>query len=557
MSPSIKIDVNREYLNILIDELNTGKYLLPSFQRQYVWYEDEIRDLIDSINSNYPIGTIILWKPSSAILSEIDPFSMPLIGSKVDNHNEIYYVIDGQQRLTSLLLLLNNWEILRGGERIKRDPISYNPSNKKFYKSLTRGIDLSKLIRAFYQYDATAISELKKETENEAFIEMEDMIKRMLNKYPIPIYVMETEKEDEKTFQDMAEAFIRVNKYGIRIGNLELMLSFLAGSVGGELKKRIRELYEKFYEIFEIDLQPIIRFTFSNFGLKQTQISKVEQFKRNVKKISEFDSMKAEAIFKQCQTALEVTINLIKDELGINSSSLLPSQTPLVTIAKYFYTKKINSLDDIDKYDREQIIDWFILASFIGYYSSQTDTKLEKDLEIIDQVDSNFKSLHYNLLGKAGRNKITLDDIRRGQTLNVLRLQGRAHLFLLYIILVKNKADDWSGILLGKRKLEDIARHHIFPKEFLEEKLELEEPESKEYLINNLGNITFIDKEINSEIGDSSPEEYIPMYLNAAKKHFVSSDERLWSINQYNTFIEYRIKEIYSAGRKYFPNIFD
>ena len=186
-----------------------------------MWDEADIKDFIDSIIKNLPIGSIILWKPSVGSAKRIDPFSKPFWDIRDRDNKEILYITDGQQRLTSLMLLLNNWKIKRDGEVIERHPISYNPSNRKFYKSSKRGIDLSKLIKAFYEYDAAAISELKKESPNEAYKEMENMIKGILNRYPIPLCILETEKEDEKTFRAMADAFIRVNKYGIRIGNLQ------------------------------------------------------------------------------------------------------------------------------------------------------------------------------------------------------------------------------------------------------------------------------------------------------------------------------------------------
>jgi len=552
----VRIDVKPQTIQWLVDELNSGKYFLPSFQRQYVWDEDDIKDLIDSIIKNYPIGTIILWKPSTASTSEIDPFSKPLVDVGKSNHREVFYVIDGQQRLTSLLLLLNNWEIERGGEKITSNPISYNPANKRFYKSTRRGVDLSKLIKAFYQFDVAAMSELQKTTPEESYNEMKDLIKEILIKYPIPICTMETDNEDEKTFRDMAEAFIRVNKYGIRIGNLELMLSFLAGAVGGDLKKRIRDLYEDLYRKFEIDLQPVIRFAFSNFGLKQTQISKVEQFKRNIKRISEYDSSKTTEIFDKCDKAMNLTVELLRRELGLGNSRLLPSQTPLIPIAKYLYTKGIDSLDGLENSDVKSIVNWFVLTSFNGYYSSQTDTKLDKDLEIIESAYFPWEKLLSNMQDKKARITITLNDIMKGTNLNVLRLQGRAHLFMLYILLVKNQADDWNSMLLSQRNFTDLARHHIFPKEFLEQNLELEEPDAKEVLVNNLANITFIHKDINSEIEDKSPEEYMEEYVNSAKKHFISPDKNLWSIDQYTTFLEYRIRQIYATGRNFFGDIF-
>lgn len=557
MTTRVRIDVKPRTIQWLADELNSGKYFLPSFQRQYVWDEDDIKDLIDSVIKNYPIGTIILWKPSTASISEIDPFSRPLVDVGKSGHREVFYVIDGQQRLTSLLLLLNNWEIERGGEKITCGEISYNPSNKRFYKSRRRGVDLSKLIKAFYQYDVNAMSELQKTTSEENYDEMKDLIKEILIKYPVPICIMETDREDEKTFRDMAEAFIRVNKYGIRIGNIELMLSFLAGAVGGDLKKRIRDLYENLYAKFEIDLQPVIRFAFSNFGLKQTQISKVEQFKRNIKRIAEYDSNTTTEIFDKCDKAMNLTIELLRKELGLSNSRLLPSQTPLIPIGKYLYIKGIDSLDKLEDGDVKNIVNWFVLTSFNGYYSSQTDTKLEKDLEIMESAYFPLEKLLNNMHDKKARTKITLEDIRRGLNLNVLRLQGRAHLFILYILLVKSQADDWNGRLVSQREFAKLARHHIFPKEFLELNLELEEPDTKEVLINNLVNITFIHKDINSEIEDKSPEDYMGDYIDSARKHFIPAEKNLWSVDQYTTFLEYRIRQIYATGRKFFGDIFE
>ncbi len=558
MSVRVRIDVKKEIIQSLVDELKSGKYLLPSFQRQYVWDEDDIKDFIDSLVKNYPIGTIILWKPSTPTVSQIDPFSKPLIDVEESNRREIFYIVDGQQRLTSLLLLLNNWKIRRGGEEIACGPISYNPSNKKFYKSTKIGVDLSKLIKAFYHFDDVAIAELKKVTSGDNYKEMEDMIKGILNKYPVPICVMETDREDEDTFREMAQAFIRVNKYGIRIGNLELMLSFLAGTMGGELKERIRKLYEGLYRSFEVDLQPVIRFAFSNLDLRQTQISKVEQFKKNIEKVSNFDSDMTTQVFEKCQTAMHLSIELLKKEIGLSNSRLLPSQTALLPVAAYLYAKKISSLTQLDDGDIKNIVNWFVLVSVNGYYSSQTDTKLDKDFEAVAESTAfPWEKLVENIQQKKARTKITLEDIKRGLHLNVLRVQGRAFLFLLYVLLIRNQADDWNGILLGQRNITELARHHIFPVEFLEQNLELEEPEAKEVHISNLANITFIHKDINSEIEATPPAQYMQDYMESAQKHFIPTDSNLWSIDQYATFTQYRITQIYLVGKKFFADIFE
>lgn len=555
---TISIDVDKKAIEELMSDLESGAYVLPSFQRQYVWDEDDVKDLVDSIVNSYPIGTVILWKPSTTAVFEKDPFSKPLLDVDEAKSGEMFYVIDGQQRLTSFLLLFRDWRITRGGEEIKLDiPISYSPTTKRFLKSRTRGIDLSRLIKAFWLRDTDTLSELIEETPKDIFEEMKEKVDRVL-RYKVPVYVMKTYQEDEETFLDMAEAFIRVNRYGVRIGNLELMLSFLAGAISGELKEKVYELYESSYGVFETELQPIIRFAFSNFGLKQTQISRVNQFKANVRRISNFTDAQITTIFEKCKTAMNATVGLLKEELGISNSRLLPSQVPLVTVASYLYQKNADKLHDLEQEDREKILDWFILASFNGYYSSATDTKLDEDLSVLRASRCfPYEELIENMKKRKAKVKITESDIKRGLMINVLRREGRAHLFMLYIILAKRGADNWNGRLLGQSPLVELARHHIFPRGFLEEQLDIDDPDDREIATNNLANISFIQKGIDSEIGDESPESYISRYIRSANKHFIPTDETLWRIDQYPVFLEYRVKEIYRAGRNMFGEIFE
>jgi len=86
----LTIDVKSRTIQTLITEIQSGKYMLPSFQRQFVWDEDDIRALIDSIINNYPIGSIILWKPSSPSTAATDPFSKPLIDLGNKKSSEVF-----------------------------------------------------------------------------------------------------------------------------------------------------------------------------------------------------------------------------------------------------------------------------------------------------------------------------------------------------------------------------------------------------------------------------------------------------------------------------------
>ncbi len=51
---------------VTVQEILAGihekRYLLPAIQREFVWDQDQIRRLVDSLMRGYPIGSFLLWK---------------------------------------------------------------------------------------------------------------------------------------------------------------------------------------------------------------------------------------------------------------------------------------------------------------------------------------------------------------------------------------------------------------------------------------------------------------------------------------------------------------
>ena len=84
----------------LIERLCSGDIRIPAFQRDYIWDSDQVAFLLDSIYKIFPIGTIILWRTENRLNSEKDlgQFTLPEPRKKYP----VNYVLDGQQRITSL-----------------------------------------------------------------------------------------------------------------------------------------------------------------------------------------------------------------------------------------------------------------------------------------------------------------------------------------------------------------------------------------------------------------------------------------------------------------------
>jgi uncharacterized protein with ParB-like and HNH nuclease domain len=126
---------------------------IPSIQRQFVWDTEDIKELIDSIINGYPIGSVIIWEPTTKFPS------IPLVGD--GNDSKVKYILDGQQRLTALMLIKNGWQLVRGNKRITASRISYVPENRKLYISEKKGIDISLIVNATLG-DAKSLVELQR-----------------------------------------------------------------------------------------------------------------------------------------------------------------------------------------------------------------------------------------------------------------------------------------------------------------------------------------------------------------------------------------------------------
>jgi hypothetical protein len=90
--------------NNLISNIEQGQIKIPQFQRKFVWSIEETAGLIDSILKGYPIGTFIIWETNDRLRSvrNIGNFQFP----DTPDGNTVQYVLDGQQRMTSLYVAL-------------------------------------------------------------------------------------------------------------------------------------------------------------------------------------------------------------------------------------------------------------------------------------------------------------------------------------------------------------------------------------------------------------------------------------------------------------------
>lgn len=131
-----------ETIATIVNRLNR-QYFLPAIQREFVWEPDQITALFDSLMRGYPIGSLLFWelRPENHDRWQVYRFMEDY--RQDDSHNQLAntngvqqltLVLDGQQRLTSLLIGLE------GTYTIKRKYLRWDNPNAwvRQWTSITR-----------------------------------------------------------------------------------------------------------------------------------------------------------------------------------------------------------------------------------------------------------------------------------------------------------------------------------------------------------------------------------------------------------------------------------
>lgn len=97
-------------IGAVVDDVNRS-YFLPAIQRPFVWSSSQIVALFDSLLKGYPISSFMFWALEEATKAElrcyrfIENFRPDMMNEPTGvDGRQVVLVLDGQQRLTSLLI---------------------------------------------------------------------------------------------------------------------------------------------------------------------------------------------------------------------------------------------------------------------------------------------------------------------------------------------------------------------------------------------------------------------------------------------------------------------
>jgi hypothetical protein len=242
----------RKIISYLNNPDEDGGFWLPNIQRPFVWSEDQICRLFDSILRQYPISTLLIWKTKGGVRRRkfIDNFKEEhrhhlSIFKVPDDNKKKCLVLDGQQRLQSLYIGLRGsydgeelYLDILSGELAAPDDVRYkfkflDPQTTAFpyirFKDIVFSDEKPRIIAdsiAAQAPRALTPTELDKIKDNV------DLIREtFFNESGIGYQELDSiDQAGLYTEDDVVEIFIRANSGGTRLGKSDLLFSLLTSA---------------------------------------------------------------------------------------------------------------------------------------------------------------------------------------------------------------------------------------------------------------------------------------------------------------------------------------
>lgn len=516
----------------LINEIQKGVIKIPKFQRDFVWNIDKTAKLLDSILKGYPIGTFILWRTDERIndIKNVGNLDIPETPDGV----KVEYVLDGQQRITSLFAAYLGAHIKKVGEKKITDygnivvnlDVDINDNDEQVITEepvSDRHISLYDVLNFSY----SKARELSNRFSAEE-LEMIDGYSTAFKTYEFSTVVLRKEDIDSAI-----EVFTRINTGGQTLTLFEIMS---AKTYDEPQQFDMQVKWEDFVkELKEIKYEGVSNSVM--LSLLALLLSRTKECKR--KTILALEKQSIIDSWNDVISALKDSVDYFRTTYRIPVSHLLPYDSLLVPFAYFFYQNK----NKPDAVQRKYLEEYFWRMSLSFRYSSSTESKLAQDIKRIDLILTGERPDYGDI-------KVSLDSAQALIETNFSA--GNSYCKAVLCLLAYYEPKDFQDngkVILDNSWLKVASSknyHHFFPRAYLKTRTALNS--------NSLVNITFVSDHLNKrKIGAKPPSQYVgdfhdenPAINKSLQSHLIELEGFGIESNDYETFLQSRANLIYA-----------
>ncbi len=557
----------------IIRRLNRD-YYLPAIQRPYVWTPVQIVRLFDSLLKGYPISSFLFWDIDPSQAGKLDIYKFVEDFKYGDFHNEeavindqhLTLVLDGQQRLTSLLIgLRGSYKVKLKGKRWQ-NPDSWvrqnlyldlmkDASDEESESDITYGLSFFATLPAAqdksHWFPISSIMQFDDKDQFDSYLEklldsLESkevsrtdcrIIERNLKKLYHAVWVDESIAyftETSRSLERVLDIFVRANEGGTKLSKSDLLLSTIT-TTWGDLNAR-----EEIYRYVEYLNSGLAR----NNSFDKDWVMKaclVLSDLPNAYKVSNFTKKNLDLIrenWERIKSALEMTVRLAND-FGIDRETLT-SANALLPIAYYFFKTSVrfNSTEAKHVEAVRAMHRWLVKALLASTFGGSSDGTISQSRKIIQEslINSDEFPERALLVGLRRQSHIDFTDPRSLDDLLSLNYQEWTCFFALSLLHPDTR---WGSA--------QYHVDHIFPQASLTKSKLLSRGVSEwvveAYLqgkdrLSNLQLLPYLD---NIEKSDTSFEVWLTGRSSAfIQQHSIPSDPELYQPDRFLDFLKAR-----------------
>ncbi len=536
----------RKIVSFLNNEEEDGGFWLPNIQRPFVWNEEQMCRLYDSILREYPISTLLIWKTRSKIRRRkfIDNFSRDLLSRLSifyvpEDDKKKCLVLDGQQRLQTLYIgLKGSYEgrelflDILSGEVAAPDNVKYkfaflDPATTTFPWIKFKDVVFSPKRHGRWPRRSLIMpgKKLTAQEQNKIAEHVSLSFKAFRDDNGISYQELDSiENETLYTEDDVVEVFIRANSGGTKLGKSDLLFSLLTSSwdyADEEMEGLLSQLNQQ-------------GFTFPRDFVLKTCLTLLDQGARY--EVGKFRKSgireKIETEWDEISKAIRDVIDFVRGKTFIRCDKAMPSNLVLIPLiyVRYHFPQQWKQAKDVDR---------FLLRSLLaGAFSGTPDQLIDNLVAKINQMKGFDIDELFDVIRSKGRS-LELTEDRFWQM-----GYGSDTVHLLFNLWYR----DFNYTPAYENNLPQVD--HIFPQSALRKVKMLNPRTNRNDLLkykdaerNQLANCMLLTQQENGAGGKS---DTLPIDWFAGKSqaylemHMIPPKPELWTLDNFEKFIAAR-----------------
>lgn len=526
----------------LVDLKRDGKLMLPDLQRGFVWSAERVRSLLDSLYRRYPVGALLLWKPTwrgqeAPFVTRAWDLALPdpSGAGKPEGAPPVLpgacFVLDGQQRLTSLFRVIFGSR-LRGGTAPDPDllvALSPEPEwvDAPFHlrtRQLAGQLRQGLLVPAevLFGGESRAIQNALRDWVDPTSplffqaLDRANALRTAILSAEIVAYEIDADAEDD----NVIEIFARLNQQGVRLRAGDLAAARLTGVMKG-FRERAREA---------LSLPALSGFAMQE-GAEESRGAFVDTdlivrtalfLQRGVLRYGEAERRDWQGIEQHWPRAVEAltkTVAMYK-KAGIPDGSWLPYRYLLLVPAVSFAAG--------EKIPSTTWLGWAIAASLWSHYGSSAETRAQADAAAAE-AGQTFEL--FEAVKKSARRLDTLIPDTEDITGNVPNAAGVLLGLLVWLARTKAVSFPSKRPLLGGG--EPVEVHGLFPRAALDDLGWSDRSTAHD----RLGNLTLLFRSDVERVSGRLPRAVLgEVPAEVLEQHGIPKEPQMWEVPRYAQF---------------------